>query len=187
MSLSISIDKPLEATPLDLEVEDRVPDTLMVRSLVEVFEEPDAVNRRHAIRSLYAADCIVCGPDVALVGPIPSSGMSGHAWVATSARRFQGHFLNHYFSVVDTAHLGDGVGMVRWMFGPLWNPDRYRGLDIAACRNGRIRALSSQREPLAVTQGCPQAFREALEYSRLLLDPPTTANIYRIGPAPLPG
>lgn len=110
---------------------DRVSE-LLVRNLMEVFDERDGDRRRAAIAELWAADAVFVDPEGRFVG---------HDAVDAVAAKLQDGTPGWRFTATGSALAHPGGGELSWSYGPPEDPARVTGTDVAVVRDDLIIAL----------------------------------------------
>ncbi len=105
---------------------------LMMRSLLDVFNERDEQQRLQAMREVYT-------PDIAFYEP--ASEARGQAEVSAQVQRLLDGAPGWTFRPVGEVLVNHDHGRLDWGFGPPDGPPQVLGTDIAVSGDGRIRAL----------------------------------------------
>lgn len=111
--------------------QNQLPD-LMLRHLLQVFGEKDAIARRAAIRDLYTEDCVCLDYKAEVIG---------HSALDEKIDALHRKFPSYVFTPAAAAQDHHDAARLHWHFGPPQSPPAITGLDIAFFENGRIRRL----------------------------------------------
>jgi hypothetical protein len=126
---------------------------VMETHVIEVIGQRDAARRRIAMRAVYAEDCLCVEEDAEFAGfdviDERAEGILelGPGWVLRPTR---------------AAEVVNGIGLVRWGFGPPGAAPVITGLDVAIFQRGKIRTLYSFVDRRSLT-----AFLDHLSTARL--------------------
>ncbi|HEX4246384.1 MAG TPA: nuclear transport factor 2 family protein [Pseudonocardia sp.] len=121
--------------PTTLDGTDATPDRvseLLLRNLLDVFDERDGDRRLAAIAELWAPDAVFVDPEGRFVG---------HAALDATVAQLQGRTAGWRFSAAGTPLVHPGGGELSWSYGPPEDPARVTGTDVAVVRGGRIATL----------------------------------------------
>jgi hypothetical protein len=113
-------------------------ENLLVRNLHGVFGERDLATRTTAIGAIFDRDCIFSDPRGRYVG---------HRGLEDAVVALQAQFPDHVFSQIGSVDALQDSGRLAWAFGPLHEPRRITGLDVAVVNAGRISALYTFIDP----------------------------------------
>jgi hypothetical protein len=106
---------------------------LMKKNLLGVFSERDAEKRRSLIAKIWDSKGIFIDPEGRHVG---------HAAINDAAEQLQRKFPDFAFSELADGDAYNGVGRVRWGFGPPSESRKMTGIDVlVASDDRRIAAL----------------------------------------------
>jgi len=105
---------------------------LMLRSLLDVFNERDAARRGAAIAAVYTPDVTFHEVDGVIRGP---------AALEARVQQLLDGAPGWVFRPADAAAVNHELGCLRWHFGPQGAPPAVAGTDIALVADGRIRSL----------------------------------------------
>ena len=106
-------------------------ETLLRRNITHVFGERDPAARRAVIAEIFAEDCVFNAPD-----GLHHGRDAVDAAVAALHARLPGFVFTD-----GAARILEGAGMIEWTFGPLDDPERIAGTDVALCRDNQIADL----------------------------------------------
>ena len=105
---------------------------LLVRNLLELFNEKDGAIRRALLAELWSEDAIFIDPEAAHQGPEKID--KAIEWLAQC-------FPGFTFSVAGPVRSQHGVACLPWAYGPKEMPTRITGIDIGVAKQGRLAAL----------------------------------------------
>jgi SnoaL-like domain len=105
---------------------------LLARNLLEVFGEPDEGKRRSAIAALWAEDGVFTDPHGRYVG---------FAALDDAVSQLHAKYPGFVFTPIGAPQAFYDVGRQAWGHGPVGEPPKIVGLDVALVRDGRIVAL----------------------------------------------
>ena len=105
---------------------------LMLRSLLDVFNERDAARRSVAIAAIYTSDVTFHEPDGVIRGPTA---------LAARVQQLLDGAPQWFFSPAGAGAVNHDLGCLRWHFGPQGAHPAVAGTDIAVVADGRIRSL----------------------------------------------
>lgn len=123
----------LDSTPLDATAvaSDRTSE-LLLRNLMDVFDERDGDRRRATIAELWTPDALFVDPE---------GRFTGHAAIEETVATLRDRTPGWRFNATGTARLHPGGGELTWSYGPPEDPQRVTGTDVVVVRDGRIAAL----------------------------------------------
>jgi hypothetical protein len=101
---------------------------LMKQNLLGVFSEHDAEKRRSLIAKIWDSKAIFIDPEGRHVG---------HTAINDAAEQLQRRFPDFAFSVLADGDAYNGVGRLRWGFGPPSEPRKITGIDVLAASDDR--------------------------------------------------
>jgi hypothetical protein len=107
-------------------------ETLMHRSLLDVFNERDAERRAAAIAAVYSADVTFYEADDAVHGP---------AALGARVQQLLAGAPGWVFRPAGVPSVNHNLGRLTWHFGPEGAPAAVTGTDVAIVEDGRIRSL----------------------------------------------
>ena len=110
---------------------DRVAE-LLLRNLLDVFDERDGDRRRAALAELWAPDAVFVDQEGRFVG---------HDAVDAVVAKLQDGTQGWRFTATGSALAHPGGGELGWSYGPPEDPARVTGTDVAVLRDDRIVAL----------------------------------------------
>lgn len=110
---------------------DRVAE-LLLRNLLDVFDERDGDRRRAALAELWAPDAVFVDPEGRFVG---------HDAVDRIVAKLHGGTPGWRFTATGSPLAHPGGGELGWAYGPPEDPTRVTGTDVAVVRDSRIVAL----------------------------------------------
>ena len=113
-------------------------ESLLARSLHEVFGERDPARRMAASKAKFDRGCLFSDPNGRHVG---------HRGVEDAVVALQAQFPDHVFSQIGGVDALTDSGRLAWAFGPRHEPRRITGLDVAVVSAGRISALYTFLDP----------------------------------------
>lgn len=104
-------------------------ETLLTRNLFEVFGEADPIKRRAVIGEIWAEDGVFVDPHGRHIG---------HDAIDKAVASLHAALPNYVFHEIASAQALVGAGRIGWSHGPVGEPPKVTGEDIAIVRNGRI-------------------------------------------------
>jgi hypothetical protein len=107
-------------------------ENLLIRNLLDVFGDRDAVKRYSVIEALWAEDGVFADPYGRYVG---------HAALNDAVSQLHSRFPGFVFTPIGAPQAFYDVGRQAWGHGPVGEPPKVTGLDVVTVRNGRIVAL----------------------------------------------
>ena len=107
-------------------------ENLLLGNLLDVFGERDAAKRQSAIAALWAADGVFADPYGRYVG---------YAAINDAVSQLHKRFPGFVFTPIGSPQTFFDVGRLAWGHGPVGEPPKVTGLDVAIVRHGRIAAL----------------------------------------------
>jgi hypothetical protein len=113
-------------------------ETVLARNLHEDFGERDPARRTTAIKAIFNRDCLFCDPRGRHVG---------HRALDEAVVALQAQFPDHVFSQIGSVDALQDSGRLAWAFGPLHEPHRVTGLDLAVVNARRIAAFYTFLDP----------------------------------------
>jgi SnoaL-like domain len=112
---------------------------LLVRNLLEVFNEVDAARRREVIAELWSENGVFVDPEGV---------HRGAREIDETAAELFARFPGYRFSVAGAVQAQHSVvGRLAWEYGPPESPRRMTGEDICVVEEGRISALYTFVDP----------------------------------------
>lgn len=128
--------------------EEAVVADVLLRNLVEVFDERDRDRRRAAIAELWAVDGLFVDP---------MGRFTGHEALDEAIQALHEQTAGYRFAAAGAPVTHARGGLVRWTYGPEGDESRVTGQDAAVVADGRILAiyafLGNNPDPVPVVPG----------------------------------
>jgi hypothetical protein len=111
---------------------------LLVRNLLELFNQKDDAVRRSLLLQMWSEDAIFIDPEAAHVG---------HKEIDQAIRWLFQSFPGWTFSVAGPVRAQHGVACLPWAYGTEAAPRQITGIDVGRVEGGKIRELYTFIDP----------------------------------------